>query len=141
MNPTSVDIKDLLVIGAHGVFAATTGWSIHIGVEPDNPDTTITLYDTPAEPANPKFLLDFPRWQIRVRGTGNSYPTTYAKALQIRDALLGLPSQTLGGTVYVGIYLVNDIFFLQQDKASRPIFVSNWRAFRQPSSGDHRQSL
>jgi len=46
MNPTTIDLKDVLEANSVGVFGASSGWGIYIGFEPESPDTTITLYDT-----------------------------------------------------------------------------------------------
>ena len=141
MNAPSIDIKDLLEAGGHGTFGASSGWAISVGVEPDEPDTSITIYDSPGEPANPKFLLDHPRFEVRVRAEPNDYLAGYSKAQDVKDALLGLPPQVLGGTQYDGIWSVVDVFYLGPDKKHRPVFVSSWRVTREPSSGDHRVSL
>lgn len=142
MNPPSAILKDFLVTEGIGVFGAATGWSIHVGVEPEEPDTTITLYDTPGEEPNPKWLVDYPHWQIRVRGAPNSYLGGYNKAAEVKAAMLGLPSQELGGIIFAGIYVITDIFLLMNDKKGRPIFVTNWRGIiHLPDGTGNRLSL
>jgi hypothetical protein len=141
MTAPTVDMKDLLVSQGIGAFAASTGWGIYIGNEPDSPDTTITLFDTPGEPANPKFRLDYPRWQLRTRGAPNGYPAAFDKATAARNVLLGHAATVINTSRYDGIFLVTDTFLLKIDEKQRPIFVSNWRAFKEPASGGNRVSL
>jgi hypothetical protein len=142
MNAPSIDMKNYLVTNGVGTFGqnpTASGWSIFIGKEPDRPDNTVTLYDTPGDAPNPKWLLDFPRFQIRVRN--NKYELAYNKAEEVKSWLLGLPSQDLGGIRYVGIYVVIDTHFLQTDESARSIFVSTWRIIREPAAGQHRRPL
>jgi len=138
----AVDIKDRLVTDGIGTFAATSGWGIYISREPTTPDTSITIYETGSvtEPS-PKFKLDFNTFQIRVRGARNGYAAAEAKTAAIKAALLGLGGVTLNSTKYVGIWMVTDILFLKYDEGERPIFVTNWRVAREPSSSDNRTAL
>lgn len=142
-NAPSVDIKDKLVSLGVGTFAATSGWGIYIGSEPDGPDvqdTVITLYDSSGGEPNPAWLLDEPHVQVRVRGSRADYTGAYDKAYEVLDALLGLPAETLGGTVYTGIWALNDPFLLGYDDSRRPVFTVNFRIVREPTAGDHRNS-
>lgn len=141
MTAPTVEVKDYLVAQGVGTFGATSGWAIYIGIEPEDPDTVITLYDRPGDIANPKYSLDYPRWQIRVRGTPNSYVATHGKAKEIKDVLLGLPPQNLGTTRYDGVFMVGDIFYLQADEKGRPIFITNWRGILEPVASGNRISL
>lgn len=140
-NAPSRDVKDLLVAASIGTFGASTGWGIFIGREPPEPDSTVTIYDTPGDAPNPKWLLDEPRFQVRIRA--KTYELAWAKAEAVKRALLGLPSQTVNGTVYVGIWLVSDTGFLMQDELNRTIFVQTYRIIREPNSvsGNHRRPL
>lgn len=137
----SEDIKDLLVAAGVGIFAAETGWSINISKEPTKPDTAITIYPTGGTDPNPKFILDHPSVQVRVRGGIKDYNAGYAKAQAIKDALLGLPSQTVDGTVIVGVWMISDIAFLRYDDNDRPLFTTNWRLDREPATGTNRTAF
>lgn len=135
--PITLDMRQLLInasIGSNG-----GNWPIFIGSEPADPANCITLYDVAGEAPNPKWLLDFPRFQVRVRSNG--YLDGFTKAEEIRDALLGLPSQTIGDIRYDGIYVVTDTFFLMADGRQRSIFVTMYRSIREPGTGTNRQSL
>lgn len=143
-NAPSQDIKDLLVAAAIGVFAAQSGWSIAIGREPSQsdkaPHTTITIYDTGGDDANPALLLDHPTVQIRVRGDPNGYPAAYIKAQQIKDFLLGMPRQVVNTTDYIGVWITGDIFHLGHDENNRPLLTTNWHMAREPAAGTNRVS-
>ena len=143
--PMSIVVKDLLVdagIGVFGVPATVDLWPIFIGSEPDDLnglDNCLTIYDRGGEPPNPKFLLDFPRFQIRVRS--NSYEDGWNKASEARELLLGLPSQTIGVVRYDGVYVTIDTRMLMADTKGRPIFVTDYRVIREPATGTNRVSL
>jgi hypothetical protein len=140
MNPPSEDLKDELISSAVGVgeFAATSGWSVHISKMPDSPDTCIALYDTGGFAPSPKWLEDYPTVQIRVRGTAGGYKAAWQKAIDARDALLGLPTTTLNNTIYQGVWVDSDVAFISYDDKNRPLFTCNLRISREPASGTYR---
>lgn len=141
-NAPSRDMKDLLVAASVGVFGVNPdadGWSIFIGNEPDEPDNTITIYDTPGEAPHPKFRLDYPRFQVRVRC--RTYDAGWLKIEEVKSALLGLPSQTINGTIYEGIWAVTESAFLLRDGRNRSVFTSTWRIIREPTTGTNRLEL
>lgn len=142
-RPVTVDMLSILEaynVGSSGLSGgASGGWPIFIGAEPDGPDNCITLYDSPGEPPNPKFLLEYPRFYARIRS--RHYEQGFAKAEELKSALLGLPSQNIDDIRYDGIYVVVDTHFLQADKANRKIFVNTWRTIREPVDGEHRIPL
>lgn len=117
-------------------------WTMVIANERPDPDRMITLYDTggAGEP-DPKWLLEQPTVQVRVRGTPGDYLDTYNKCQQIRDALLGRSNVVVSGTKYVGFYAQSDIIRLPYDNNNRPIVVINLRMWREPDSGTHRQDI
>ena len=141
MSSTSEDIKDVLVTAVIGTFAGTSGWSIYIGEMPDIPDTVVCLYDRGGDDSNPKWLVDTPTLQVRVRGAVDDYTGGFTKVQAVKDALLGYGSHTVNGTVYVGIWLVGDINFVTRDDKRRPIFTLNFRIVREPASGTYRTAL
>lgn len=127
-------IKDLLVLAGVGSFNASSGWSIHIGREPMEPDTCITIASTGGLPSNPAYLLDFPNVQIRVRGRASSYQDAEAKVQEVKDALLGLPSQDLNGDRWVSITQLTDIVHIGFDDNSRPLFTVNLALIIEPAT-------
>jgi hypothetical protein len=140
-NNVAFDVKDILVAAGVGMFGSNSGWSIFIGIEPDMPIETVTLYDTPGDAPHPRWLLDYPRFQVRTRSL--SYDAGYKKAEHCKSALLGFPSQDFNGSRYVGIYTVLDTHFLNTDSKGRSIFINTWRCIREPmpAVGDHRLPL
>ena len=135
----SSDIRDLLIAAGVGVSGQTEDWSIFIGREPSSPNNCFTIYDTAGDTPNAKWLLDYPRFQIRTRGI--DYNTAFQKAQAARDALLSLPSQDIGANRYDGVYVVSDTEFLKLDENNRTIFTSQWRIILEPGSGTNRLPL
>ncbi len=131
MNPPSKDIRQKLID------AGVSSSILFIGQEPDSPDGVMTIYDTLGDPANPRWLIDEPTFQIRSRSV--SYETAYNQLLNARDILLGLPKTTISGTKYIGIWTKTDIASLQRDEEDRVILIVNFRMVRELSSGINRQ--
>jgi hypothetical protein len=129
------DVKDIL--NAASISGGT--WPLFIGSEPADPNNCITLYDTPGESPNPKWLLDFPRFMVRLRST--DYVAGFNKIEEVKEALLGLPSQTIGDIRYVGVWVVLDTHFLLADSRGRSIFINTYRSIREPATGTYRLPL
>ncbi len=134
-------IKDLLVAAGVGTFGATSGWGIYIFKEPDSPDTVVTIYNTGGTPSNPQWLVDYPSIQVKVRGTLRDYPAMYIKARAIKDALLGLPSQSVNGDQWVSIRELGGLASLGADESDRPMIVQNYSLIIEPQSGTYRTAL
>lgn len=128
------DAAGILVSNSIGVIAASSGWGIYISEEPLEPDTVITLFDAGGLPPNPKWLLDYPSIQIRVRGARGGYVAARQKIVDIRDALLGLTSQTIGDTRWVSVTMPGDITPLGYDDSKRPLLVVNFRLIIEPAA-------
>ncbi len=135
------DVRDLLndrdIVAWEG--GSSSGWPIFIGNEPADPNNVATLFDIPGPSPSPKFLLDYPRFMVRVRS--DDYVQGFNKAEEIKDALNGLPPQTIGDIRYDGIWVVVDTYFLMTDSRNRSIFVNTYRSIREPSVGTNRISL
>lgn len=134
-SPVSLDISDILSTNGVGTLGANTGWGIFVSREPDSPDTAITIFDSgnSLEP-NAKWLLEYPSFQVRVRGSENNYLSATAKIQEIKDVLLGLPPQTRNGTNYRGVWQQTEIIPLGYDDQNRPLLVQNYRTVREPTS-------
>jgi hypothetical protein len=128
VNAPAYDVALLLQTLGAGTFASATGWSVNVGVEPETPDTAVTVYDTPGDqPDTDELNVFWPRFQVRVRGP--SYPAAYAKQEQIRDMLIytqPLTMQTSRGRVT----LTSDIMALGRDDSNRHILTANYRMMR-----------
>jgi hypothetical protein len=133
MTAPSTGVKDLLVAASIGTFNATTGWSIHIAKEPAEPHTCITVFDSGGLPPNPKWLLDYPSVQVRVRGAPGAYQAAYTKCVAIKNALLGLNSQDINGDRWVSVTMAGDINTLGFDESNRPMFSLNFRLILEPA--------
>lgn len=142
MAPPSEGIKDLLV-EAGFVFAGTADWAVYIGKRPDNPERVITVYDSGGGTANPRWLLNYPSVQIRVRGQDGDYKQAYETAEAVKNKLLGLPSRDLNGDRWVQINMAGDIGFLGFNQNEQPEFVMNFNLIIEPadSPGDNRDPL
>ena len=141
MSSPSEGIRDLLAAANVGIFATQAGWSIQIGKEPISPDQTITIFDSGGSDPSPKWLLDYPSIQLRVRGLPGDYLATRAKALECKNALLAADSQTLNGDRWDSVTMAGDISFLDYDQQDRPRFVLNFRLIIEPASGGNRVAL
>lgn len=133
-NSPAFDIAGILQTNGIGTF----GTDIFVAREPETPDQVITVYDTGGDPPNAKFLRDEPTVQCRVRGNPDSYGTTWTLAQLIKDTLLGLAPQLIGGSNYVLFVQIADITSVASDKSNRPVLVSDWQLVRELSSGGNR---
>ncbi len=131
MTAPSVGVKDLLVDAAVGVYGTAGDWQIIISKLLDKSDQCIALYDTGGLTPNPRWALDFPGVTIHVRG--KDYLSTYDKAKQVRDVLLGLPSQVINGDNWDGVLQIGETMFLGYDQKDRPMFSLNFRLFLEPA--------
>ena len=141
MTSPAEDLKTIITGAGVGSTNPESDWGVHISKEPTSPNRAITLYDTGGAESNPKHLLDFPSVQVRVRGKKFGYQEAYQKILDVKNELLGLPSQTINGSLFSGVWAIGDIIFLRYDDNNRPIFVSNWRTAVEPASGTNRTPL
>lgn len=142
MTAPSVGIKDLLVSAGVGAFGASAGWSIRIGRMKDHPDTLITIYDTPGVSPEPRLDINRPSCAVIVRGNQNGYVDTYAKAEEVRNTLLGLPSQTINGDLWAHLTMSGDILHMGYDEKERPMFSLNFQIILHQGDldGTHRIS-
>lgn len=141
MSDISEGIKDLLVAAGVGTFAATTGWGIFISKMPDEPDSIVSIMETGGFPANPRWLIDYPSVQVMIRGDKGGYQAAKAKALAVRDALLGLPSQVINGDGWDSITDIGGLIELGYDDSNRPKFSTNFSLIIEPATGTNRLAL
>jgi hypothetical protein len=132
------DLADILETA--NLVGGSTGWQVQVGEEPTTPDKVVTLYDTGGPEPNPKNLQDFLRVQIRIRGKPGEYISTFNKAQQIKDELLGRPKGVVNSVTYVGIWMNTETLFMGYDESRRPRFTSNWRIVREPPDASTHRS-
>jgi hypothetical protein len=127
--PPSEHLKDLLF-----VHVSISGWEVHIGTMPNDPDNVIMVSDTVGVDPNPKWLLDFPGAQILVRGGANNYMNTWREAKAVKDLLLGVISQDINGDRLVAVNMQGDLGFIGRDESMRPLFSMNFALIIEPQS-------
>lgn len=148
MTLPSVLMKDTLINETPPfVFGGNGNWAVYIGKQPALPDRVITIYDGPGLAPNPRWLLDEPSVQIRIRGGQNDYKVAGDKAIEVRNRLLGRTSYNafdgLGDRI-VMINAIGDVAFTGWDDPVRPEFVFNLRLIVEPAPGTtptHREPL
>lgn len=133
----AVGMKDLLVAAGVGVFAT----DIFIGKMPATPNAVISIIRTGGITPNPKFLLDRPSMQVMVRGDINGYVAAEVKAVEVKDALLGLISQDVNGDRWVQVNMIGDIVNLGFDDSNRVMFSLNFGLIIEPATGTNRIAL
>lgn len=138
MTIASILMKDTLVHDGY-VFGTNTNWSLWIGKQPKFPDQSITIYDTGGRPPNPRWLLDYPSVQVRIRGGQNDYELASQKAFEVRNRLLGRESYNaydgLGDRIVMinGIGDVGFVGWSTKDDLVRPEFVFSLSLIIEPS--------
>jgi hypothetical protein len=127
MNPTTVDIKDLLVTNSSlGLVFAT---NLFIGRQPAMPDTCVTLYDTSAMApeytlsAEDSGLYEYPAVQVKVRA--NNYLDGYDLASSIYFDVHNSDPQTINGTLYSSILAAQTPTLMRWDENDRAEFIFN----------------
>lgn len=123
------------------VVGGVSTWTLRIGYMPDTPDKIVLFTDSGGQNPNPRWRIDYPTFQVRVRAPADGYAEAYSKAREVRDVLLGLDSQTIGTDRWVSLIVLGDIGFMGSDESGRPEFSVNFRAIIEPASGANRDSL
>lgn len=142
MGLPSEGIKDLLV-AAGFTFGGTDDWAVYIGKRPNKPTRAIAIYDSGGGTPNPRWLINYPSVQVKVRGADGDYSTAYSKAVEIKNILLGIESQDLNGDRWVHINMSGDIGYLGMDDNEHPEFVLNFSLIIEPANSpdDNRDPL
>lgn len=131
-------LKNLLVTAGIGSFPPTTGWGISIGMTIASPDTLIVIRETGGRASMSGLGIDFPSVQVKVRGAVNGWAAARAKMKDVKNALLNLPSQTIGEDRYTAINAIGDVIDMGQDDNNRPSFVMNFALIVEPSENGYR---
>lgn len=126
--------RTLLIAASVGEAATSSNWPIHVFMMPNTPDEAIVIKDTGGPGDDPKWLLDFSRIQVMVRGNENGYQAAYQKAKDIKDVLLGLPSQDLNGDRWVSVTSGGGILPLGLDDTKRPLISVNFQLIIEPGT-------
>jgi len=134
MTSLAEGASDLLIAAGVGNIATHATWPIHVFMMPNDPDNTIVVKDTGGPGDDPRWLLDFSRLQVMVRGSQNGYQATFQKAKDIKDVLLGLPSQDLNGDRWVSVTSGGGILPLGTDEIKRPLISINFQLIIEPGT-------
>lgn len=140
-NPASEDIAQILVGAGVGTVGGASGWRVSISREATAPDTCVTVYDNGGSTPHPNWSLDELDIQVQVRGDREGYRAAYDKVLEVRDVLLGRPTENVNTTQYVGIIMRGDFNFIQYDDNERPVFTLNFIVWREPVASGFRQAF
>jgi len=132
MQAVEVDIKDLLVEEGIGTFAAAEGWSLNVGFEPTNPDTTITLVASPSLRTNYVDAGAIPLREdtFKVLVRAHDQREAYQKAFDIEKFLGGKLNFDLNGSKYGAIVVDDNIFLFGQDENNRFNYTQSFTAWR-----------
>lgn len=143
MSTPAEDLMSIAEDAGIGEVGKSSAWSLHLSKMPDtgSPDNVIGFFDTGGTASNPKWLIDYPSVQVRVRAGRGDYREAWAKARAVKDALLGLPSQDVDDKRLVAVNMIGDIAFLGYDKRDRPQFSLNFALITEPNTGTNRTSL
>jgi len=132
MNPTTVDIRDILIgVSSLGLTFVT---NLFIGRQPAEPDQCVTLYDTSAGIPEKTLheesvsLYEYPSVQVRVRD--NNYLDAYDLAYSIYFQLHNSAPQTINDTLYSSIQAIQTPTFLTWDSKDRAQFIFNIKTIR-----------
>ena len=130
MNPTSIDVKDMLV--AESSLSLIYGTNLFVGLEPPESSNisanVVTIFDTPGMP--PDLTLDnvsnysYPSVQVRIRNT--SYTEGFEVINDIKTALHGRGPETWNAALYTVIRCLGEPFFLGWTEKRRAWWLVNF---------------
>lgn len=123
------------------VVEGSTGWTLKVGKTIPTPNKVVSMYDSGGQEPNPRWAVDKPSIQAVIRGDVDDYGPTWLKARQVRDALLGLDSVTIGTDRWVSVTCMGDIGFIGYDDKDRPSFSVNFRLIIEPAVTGNREAL
>jgi hypothetical protein len=124
----------LLTEAGVGALGAAEGWRVGAGRMLDQPDTQITLYDSPGQTPNPLWLLDYPFMQVMVRGAQDGYQAARQKAQDCYDVLLGCQPRIMSNRDRIdAITVVGTPSFIGNDAKNRPMISANYRVIFEPA--------
>ena len=130
MNALSDDIVSMLEDSS--ALGLSGGTNLFTNFEPKDPDTCVTVYDTPSFP--PEFALDNQTsyWrsscQIRIRDENQVDGMSLAR--NIMDYLHNRANEEWGGVLYTVIRATGEPALLDWDGNDRPRFIINFNCQR-----------
>lgn len=133
MRPSDIARSIMLQVPAVIGATASVDWGSSISKMPTTPIRAVAIFDTGGTNPNPAINLDFQTIQVQVRGNTNDNALTYQKAKDIKDRLLGAPSQDVGGDRMISLTMIGDITFAGRDENDYPIYTLNFRLIIEPA--------
>ena len=137
MNPVSEDIKDVLVRVGVGIFAKADGdgWSIFLVEEPEEPNNTVTVFESESVGGVAKSYdtgNDFNKsgFQLRVRGPSWLEARKKIESVALKINRIG-KFAAADGTKYNNIVINGEPKFLAKDQKGRFIWIVYGVGFRQ----------
>lgn len=130
MNACSVDIKDILI--NETTLSLSFGDDLFVGREPESPDESVTIYDTPGagRGTNLQGSDGTHEASIQVRVRNNSYKAGVDLCESIIQSLHGRNQEKWNGTVIFSIICKNGPHLLKWDDNERAIFIANFNVQR-----------
>lgn len=126
-GPLLQDVLDVLV--AAGLVDGGTGWKSALSNMPPDPDQVVALFETPGQAPGAAVDIDYPGFQVRVRGNRKEYDVARAKLEACYLALHKLTG-TLSGTYYISILASGSVLPLGEDGNERPEITQNFQCQR-----------
>jgi len=126
MNPTSVDIKDMLV--AESSLGLTFATNLFIGKEPSSPNNCVTIFDTPGSGPDKAFdnSSKYYRPSIQIRVRNSNYLTGWQVIHSIKELLHCADPSEWNGTNYRAIFCSQEPALLDWDSNDRARFVATF---------------
>lgn len=129
-NSDSVATQAAALIAAANIAGGSSSWLLTVGrLVASGGDKNVAIYDTPGQPPEVKYLVDYPTFQVMVRGAIDDYAGAFRKAKEVKDLFLGMLPHDFSpsGDRWDGVTMLGDISFLQYDSNSRPLWTGNYR--------------
>jgi len=114
---------------AAGVAGGSTGWGLYRGYLPDEPDAAVAIFETGGPPPDTRAAVEYPSFQLRVRGPAEDYATARTRIEAVRAALHGREAELGDAWVYLHAQH-SGVQPLGRDARRRPGFVLNFIAMR-----------
>ncbi|GAF75064.1 unnamed protein product [marine sediment metagenome] len=116
---------------AQGVASTgSTGWQLVYRDFHPEPDQQVVITESGGFPQeNPRVGLDYPTFQVRIRGSSDAGSSLEAKAEAV-DTALNFYNATVGGVKYLDVLRQGDRLYLGRDESHRPTYSLNYVAWR-----------
>lgn len=116
----------LVTAGKGQIDSDATDWMIYQGYTQEAPNRAITIAEYPGPAPEETVAIDYPDFQVKVRGGEDDQQAARAKALDIYTFLHGIE---IAGFVYIYAKTSGPLT-LGQDENRRPAFTLNFRTMK-----------